>query len=128
MVTLCPNPKNVQAVRLAAAERADVVIEMKQPGVWILGETRDDLRKAGMGIVIEYANQPGEARWLAPPETLWDYTQFARSQKAAEADVSIPLVFRSKFTGHGDFDHWMINGKSFPKTEVRCCNKASDTV
>jgi FtsP/CotA-like multicopper oxidase with cupredoxin domain len=112
-----PIQKNVQAISLASAERIEVVIEMKQPGVWIMGETRDDLRKAGMGIVIEYANQQGEPRWLSPPETLWDYAQFARTQKAAEPDVRIPLIFRSKFSGHGDFDHWMINGKSFPKTD-----------
>jgi FtsP/CotA-like multicopper oxidase with cupredoxin domain len=113
-----PTQKIVQAVRLASAERIDVVIEMKQRGVWVLGETRDDLRKAGMGIVIEYAGQQGEPRWLAPPETLWDYAQFGRALKAVEPDVRIPLVFRSKFTGHGDFDHWTINGKSFPKTDT----------
>ena len=113
-----PVQKSVQAIRLASAERIDVVMEMKQPGVWVLGETRDDIRKVGMGIVIEYANRQAEPRWGTPPETLWDYAQFARSQKAAEPDVRIPLVFRSKFTGHGDFEHWMINGKSFPKTDT----------
>jgi FtsP/CotA-like multicopper oxidase with cupredoxin domain len=113
-----PVQKEVQAIRLAPAERIDVVIEMKRPGIWVLGETRDDLRKAGMGIVIEYANQEGESRWLPPPETLWDYTQFAHAQKAEEPDDRVPLVFRSKFMGHGDFDHWMINGKSFPKTDT----------
>jgi FtsP/CotA-like multicopper oxidase with cupredoxin domain len=113
-----PVPKNMEAIRLAPAERIDVVVEMTRPGVWILGETRDDLRKAGMGIVVEYADQQGEPRWVSPPETEWDYTQFAHPQKAAEADVHIPLVFRSKFTGHGDFDHWTINGKSFPKTDT----------
>lgn len=113
-----PVQGSVRAVRLAPAERMDVVIEMKQPGLWILGETREDVRKAGMGVVVEYANQQGEPRWLSPPETLWDYTQFARSQKAAGPDVRIPLVFKSKFTGHGDFDHWMINGKSYPKTDT----------
>ena len=113
-----PVQKSAEAIRLAPAERIDVVVEMRRPGIWILGETRDDLRKAGMGIVIEYASQQGEARWLPPPEMLWDYAQFAQSQKAAEPDVRIPLVFRSKFMGHGDFDHWMINDKSFPKTDT----------
>src|SRR5262249_32797876 len=113
-----PSPQNVQAVRLAPAERIDVVMAMKQPGIWVLGETRDELRKAGVGIVVEYANQQGEPRWLPPPETFWNYVQFANSKKAAEPDMRIPLVFRSKFTGHGDFDHWMINGKSFPKTDT----------
>src|SRR6202000_753217 len=53
-----------------------------------------------------------------PPETLWDYAQFANSQKAAEPDERIRLVFRSKFAGHGEFDHWTINGKSFPNADT----------
>ena len=113
-----PIQKRVEAIRLAPAERIDVTVEMKRPGVWILGETRDELRKAGMGIVIEYAGEQGEPHWAAPPESQWDYSQFARPGKSTDPDVRIPLVFRSKFTGHGDFDHWMINGKSFPKTDT----------
>jgi len=31
--------------------------------------------------------------------------------------VEIPLVFESKFEGHGAMDRWMINGKSYPKTD-----------
>jgi FtsP/CotA-like multicopper oxidase with cupredoxin domain len=31
--------------------------------------------------------------------------------------VTIPLVFESKFAGHGAMDHWTINGKSYPETE-----------
>lgn len=32
--------------------------------------------------------------------------------------MRIPLTFRSKFSGHGEFDSWTINGKSFPKTDT----------
>ena len=85
----------------------------------MLGETRAEIRKAGMGIVVEYANQVGVPKWIDPPETLWDYTLFAKQKAvAAEPDERIPLVFESKFRGHGDFDYWMINGKSFPKTDT----------
>jgi FtsP/CotA-like multicopper oxidase with cupredoxin domain len=117
------NPVPVQsamkAVRLAPAERLDFVVEMNQPGVWVLGETRDDIRKAGMGIVVEYAGQQGEPKWVGPPETLWDYRPFAKAEATSTApDVKIPLVFTSKFRGHGDFDYWMINGKSYPKTDT----------
>ncbi len=31
--------------------------------------------------------------------------------------MTIPLVFESKFAGHGAMDHWTINGKSFPDTD-----------
>jgi FtsP/CotA-like multicopper oxidase with cupredoxin domain len=30
--------------------------------------------------------------------------------------VAIPLVFESKFAGHGAMDRWTINGKSYPET------------
>ena len=106
-------------MRLAPAERIDLLVEMNRPGVWVLGETRAEIRKAGMGIVVEYANQQGEPKWIDPPETLWDYTLFAKQKAdAPEPDERIPLVFESKFRGHGDFDYWMINGKSYPKTDT----------
>jgi FtsP/CotA-like multicopper oxidase with cupredoxin domain len=97
----------------------DLLVEMNRPGVWVLGETRPDFRRAGMGIVVEYANQQGEAKWIDPTETLWDYMLFARqTSMAGEPDERVPLVFESKFRGHGDFDYWMINGKSYPKTDT----------
>jgi FtsP/CotA-like multicopper oxidase with cupredoxin domain len=114
-----PQQARVQAVRLAPAERIDLLVEMNRPGVWVLGETRAEIRKSGMGTVVEYANQQGEPKWIDPPEKLWDYTLFAKQKSdAAESDERIPLVFESKFRGHGDFDYWMINGKSYPKTDT----------
>lgn len=114
-----PVPSRISALRLAPAERADVMIEMTQPGVWVLGETRVDVRKSGMGIVVEYAGATGEPKWIEPPETLWDYRPFARTEPAQEQpDERIPLLFESKFRGHGDFDYWTINGKSYPKTDT----------
>jgi len=114
-----PAPGPVHAVRLGPAERIDVVVTMTQPGVWILGETRDQLRKTGMGIVVEYANRQGKPKWIEPPETLWDYKRFAATLRAArETDEVIPLRFESKFHGQGNFASWMINGKSYPHTDT----------
>jgi FtsP/CotA-like multicopper oxidase with cupredoxin domain len=114
-----PSPGQVHAVRLGPAERVDAVVTMNQPGVWILGETREQLRKMGMGIVVEYANQKGKPRWIEPPETLWDYRPFAAPQAATrEPDEIIPLQFESKFHGQGAFDSWTINGKSYPNTDT----------
>jgi FtsP/CotA-like multicopper oxidase with cupredoxin domain len=114
-----PQQAKVKAVRLAPAERIDLMVEMNRAGVWVFGETREEIRKAGMGIVVEYANQPGVPKWIDPPETFWDYTLFAKQKAAAaEPDERIPLAFESKFRGHGDFDYWMINGKSYPKTDT----------
>jgi FtsP/CotA-like multicopper oxidase with cupredoxin domain len=119
-----PQPQKMRAVRLAPAERVDLLVEMRNPGVWVLGETRKDLRDAGMGIVVEYAGQTGEARravpkWIEPAEAEWDYRQFANSAATTSApDEVIPLLFESKFEGHGEFDYWTINGKSYPKTDT----------
>ncbi|MGC1105669.1 MAG: multicopper oxidase domain-containing protein [Candidatus Acidiferrales bacterium] len=114
-----PTPTAVRAVRLAPAERIDAVVTMNQPGVWILGETRNQMRKMGMGMVVEYANQQGKPKWVEPPETLWDYAQFATAQPSSHPpDEVIPLLFESKFHGQGAFDTWMINGKSYPHTDT----------
>jgi FtsP/CotA-like multicopper oxidase with cupredoxin domain len=113
-----PTPSPMPAVRLGPAERVDLLITMNNPGIWILGETRDLMRKGGMGIVVEYANQQGKPRWIAPPETLWDYRRFAESSTTAwQPDQIIPLRFESKFHGQGAVATWTINGKSFPKSD-----------
>jgi FtsP/CotA-like multicopper oxidase with cupredoxin domain len=113
-----PAPSPVAAIRLGPAERLDVVVTMNQPGIWILGETRDEMRKIGMGIVVEYANQQGKPRWIDPPETSWDYRRFATPQATVRPpDRIIPLRFESKFHGQGAVASWTINGRSFPNTD-----------
>jgi len=112
-------PSPVPAIRVGPAERIDVIVTMNRPGVWILGETRDAMRKAGMGIVVEYANQQSKPRWIDPPEMSWDYRHFAKPQATIrEPDQIIPLRFESKFHGPGAVASWTINGKSFPNTDT----------
>jgi FtsP/CotA-like multicopper oxidase with cupredoxin domain len=114
-----PKPAPMRAIRLGPAERIDVVVTMNQPGVWVLGETREQMRKMGMGIAVEYANQTGKPKWIEPPETLWDYRPFARGEAVSGTpDEIIPLRFESKFHGQGAFDSWTINGKSYPDTDT----------
>ena len=112
-------PRSTSAIRLGPAERIDAVVTMNRAGIWILGETREAMRKAGMGVVIEYANQKGKPRWIDPPETLWDYGRFAKPQATIRPpDEVIPLRFESKFHGQGAVATWTINGKSFPHTDT----------
>jgi FtsP/CotA-like multicopper oxidase with cupredoxin domain len=114
-----PMQGSVHALRLAPAERADVLVTMNSPGVWILGETRPEIRKAGMGIVVEYAGQQGEPKWIEPSEEVWDYRRFASpSAESLKPDVRVPLVFDSKFHGHGALETYTINGQSFPHTDT----------
>jgi hypothetical protein len=62
-----PTRATVDALKLDVAERADVVVEMNNPGIWVFGSTDDDDRNMGMGVVVEYENQSGEPRWTPPP-------------------------------------------------------------
>lgn len=74
-----------------------------------------------MGILVEYADRSGEPQWQQQIILSWDYARFASTAETVPEHVyfsEIPLVFKSKFTGHGDMDHWMINGKSFPHTDT----------
>jgi len=116
------HPKRVPMLCLAPAERVSAIMEMNSPGIWVLGEVRKHVIAAGMGIMVEYASASGKPQWVQPEDLVWDYLQFgtAVGLVAQEAVTEIPLVFESKFAGHGAMDRWMINGKSFPdtKTEV----------
>lgn len=111
-----PTPTAVDVLALAPAERADVIVEMNHPGIWILGEADDDARNMGLGIVIEYANQRGEPQWSAPPKADWDYTVFGRRGTVPEPDGVFPLVFEKIPGGRGGYNRWIINGKSWPDT------------
>jgi FtsP/CotA-like multicopper oxidase with cupredoxin domain len=119
-----PNPREVEILDLGPAERVDAVVTMNQPGVWILGEVDEYVRHAGLGVVVEYANQTGEPKWVAPARAEWDYTIFgnaadhAAPSNAKDENVQVlPLVFKKKFAGNRWVDYWTVNGKSFPKTD-----------
>jgi FtsP/CotA-like multicopper oxidase with cupredoxin domain len=108
-------------LRLAPAERVSALVKMDNPGQWILGEVRKHVQAAGMGIIVEYANQSGKPEWQQAAALSWEYFGFAAPGPAPSADsstVEIPLIFKSKFTGHGNLDRWTINGKSFPHTDT----------
>ena len=113
-----PVPRELDVIEMGPAERVDALVTMNQPGVWILGEANDQVRNAGMGVVVEYAGRSGAPQWTSPPNTAWDYTIFGRDAATPEpAGGVVPLVFRKKFAGNRWVDHWTINGKSFPKTD-----------
>ena len=113
-----PAPREVDVLELGPAERIDAVVTMRRPGVWILGETDDHVRNAGLGIVVEYADRQGPAQWAAPPAARWDYTIFGNPGGPPAQDTEVvPLVFKRKFAGNRWVDHWTINGKSFPHTD-----------
>lgn len=120
VIALDGNPVPVQAavevLKLDVAERADVIVEMNNPGVWVLGSTKADDRNMGMGVVVEYANKSGEAQWLKPQQDDWRYAAFARTNAAQKPDETIKLKFEKIPGGRGGYNRWTIDGKSWPDT------------
>jgi FtsP/CotA-like multicopper oxidase with cupredoxin domain len=112
-----PTPRTVDVLPLAAAERADVIVTMNNPGVWIFGSTDEDDRQMGMGVVVEYENEKGEPVWKAPPRSAWAYSIFARSAAAPDPDETFRLTFEKIAGGRGGMNRWTINGKSWPGTD-----------
>lgn len=112
-----PHPQAVEVLELGTAERISAVVEMNQPGVWVLGTPMDDDRKNGMGIVVEYAGRSGEARWVKPARSVWDYTIFGDTRPAANPDETVPMVFGKINGGTGQFNHWTVNGKQFDEKD-----------
>jgi FtsP/CotA-like multicopper oxidase with cupredoxin domain len=111
-----PSPQNVDSVMLAPAERADVIVLMNRPGVWILGAVKEEDRKLGLGTVVEYANQHGDPQWLQPPEAQWDYTIFGEERPVPEPHQRMELLFEKIPGGRGGYNRWTLNGKSWPDT------------
>ncbi len=110
-----PSPQLVSVIEIAPGERVDAIVEMNQPGVWILGELRDVARTSGMGIVVEYANQQQQrATWLPRPNARWDYTIFGTSAPHPSPDQTIDMVFEKVPGGPHGINHWLVNGKEYP--------------
>jgi len=112
-----PTRTTVDFLKLDVAERADVIVEMNNPGVWVFGSTDDEDRNMGMGVVVEYANRSGGPTWSAPTNLNWDYTVFGHPASGEVApDETINLKFEKIPGGRGGYNRWTINGKSWPDT------------
>jgi FtsP/CotA-like multicopper oxidase with cupredoxin domain len=109
-----PTPQTVDVLYIGPGERIDAVVEMNQPGVWILGTDMDDVRNAGMGVIIEYANQHKQPQWTPPAKSFWDYTVFGRSAAQPAPDATIDMIFQKVPSGAGLFNSWTVNGKEYP--------------
>ena len=110
-----PTPLLVETLFLGAGERIDAVVEMNQPGNWILGAPEDAIRNAGLGVIVEYANQHRQPQWIKPSTLLWDYTRFgAPDTKSLPPDETIDMIFEKLPGGAGKFNTFLINGKPYP--------------
>ena len=112
-----PTQASVDVLTLGVAERVDAIVEMNQPGVWILGSINDEERTTGLGVVIEYAGQSGEPAFEKIGKVPWDYTPFGTQDPHPEPDGTFDLVFKKIPGNRVDFNHWTINDKSGPDTD-----------
>ncbi|MEY2180804.1 multicopper oxidase family protein [Rhodanobacter humi] len=109
-----PHPAEVPVLWIGTAERISAIVEMTQPGVWVLGDLADDDRGNGMGIVIEYAGERGKPAWRAPAAFAWDYRRFADPKRPVPApDETIDMLFAKDNAADHGFNRWTINGVAF---------------
>jgi FtsP/CotA-like multicopper oxidase with cupredoxin domain len=112
-----PHPNKVKVLQLGSAERVDAIVEMKNPGVWILGTPMDEDRNRGMGIVVEYAGRKGKPQWHPPGKSDWNYLLFGESKSAIAPDEVIPMEIGKINGGKGGFNVWTINGQPYEQSE-----------
>ena len=89
-----PQPRAVEVLELAVAERIDAIVDMNNPGVWLLGAVDKEERGMGLGRTVEYANHRGAPIWVDPDTLIWDYLAFRQcSCTHLHPDRQIPLTF-----------------------------------
>jgi FtsP/CotA-like multicopper oxidase with cupredoxin domain len=108
-----PKPIEVPVLWLGTAERVSAIVEMKMPGVWVMGDLADDDRAKGMGVVIEYAGRSGKPKWAKPVPYGWDYTIFGKQDQATTPDETIEMIFEKNNAALDGFNEWTINGVAF---------------
>lgn len=115
-----PNPASVPVLWIGTAERISAVVEMNNPGVWVLGDLADDDRAHGMGIVVEYAGRTGKPQWMAPKTFHWDYTRFASADGTAQPpDETFEMRIEKQNAADEGFNRWTINGAAFPNVQMK---------
>jgi FtsP/CotA-like multicopper oxidase with cupredoxin domain len=109
-----PCPAEVPVLWLGAAERVSALVEMKQPGIWVMGDLIDEDRSRGMGIVVEYAGAKGEPQWQKMQPFRWDYRRFTTpGVVTAPPDETMAVTFAARIGADDGFDEFTINGTPF---------------
>jgi len=114
-----PKPVSVPGLWLGTAERVSAIVEMNHPGIWIMGDTANDDREHGMGIVIEYAGQKGKPRWVAPKPFQWSYSRFGnRAAAIPQLDQIFEMTFAKQNAAENGFNRWTINDVAFSEDHM----------
>jgi FtsP/CotA-like multicopper oxidase with cupredoxin domain len=106
----------VDVLTIGVGERVDAVVEMNMPGVWVLGSIDDDIRSKGLGVVVEYAGQHGEARWASVSAPAWDYGIFGEDGRC-DADEEVAMRLVRLPAAEDGFERWTIAGAAEERQE-----------
>jgi FtsP/CotA-like multicopper oxidase with cupredoxin domain len=110
-----PSPVEVPVLWLGTAERVSAIVEMKHPGVWIMGDLADDDRGHGMGIIVEYAEHKAKPVWTPPKPFHWNYHRFAKTGAIAPSPrETFDMIFAKDNAAEAGFNRWTINGTAYP--------------
>jgi FtsP/CotA-like multicopper oxidase with cupredoxin domain len=109
-----PMAAEVPLLWLGTAERVSALVDMKHPGVWVMGDLADDDRARGMGIVIEYAGRTGKPQWIKPKPYRWDYSLFGQPNGVPAApDETMEFTIVKHNAALDGFNQWTLNGEAF---------------
>jgi FtsP/CotA-like multicopper oxidase with cupredoxin domain len=112
-------PVQVPGLWIGTAERISAIVEMKHPGVWVMGDLSDDDRHHGMGIVVEYAGHASKPQWLPPKPFKWNYARFGSFAAPRESpDETFDMLFEKQNAALGGFNQWTINGAAYPTDQM----------
>ena len=115
-----PTHVDVPVLWLGNAERVSALVEMKHPGVWVMGDLADDDRRHGMGIVVEYAAEKGKPQWIKPKPFRWDYTRFGEANGTpALPDETIEMTIVKHNGALNGFNQWTLNREAFSMETVK---------
>jgi FtsP/CotA-like multicopper oxidase with cupredoxin domain len=84
-----------------------------------MGDTADDDRGRGCGIVVEYAGRQGKPQWAAPKPFRWNYAQFGNPAAVPEPDQVIDMTFAKQNAAEGGFNRWTVNGVAFAEDRMQ---------
>src|ERR1700722_13128116 len=115
-----PTPSDVPFLWLGTAERISALVQMSQPGVWVMGDIDDDDRQRGMGVVVEYAGHQGNPQWLKPQPFRWDYTRFGKANVSpGPPDETIQMTIVKNNAALNGFNQWTLNGEAFSMEDMK---------
>ena len=116
--TRCRTRRRCRCYGSARPSAFPPIVEMAQPGIWVLGELIDEDRGRGMGIVVEYAGAKGGPQWRKPaalPLGLSAFRRIARGPRAARRidrdDLRRPHRSARRIRRVYDQRHPVLDGK-----------------